>query len=373
MIVKVMTKIKIKKLYNMLLYNIMNKVYQHVKIIGGNCSSLKPEIKRTIKSIKNKTNSKTKKISNIYEYNYKKDNKLLKNTDELNKIRIPPNYKNVSICVDDNKVLGYGYDEKNRKQVIYQPEFREKQQKSKHQHLLLLGGKYHEIIKKINEDFKQNNDIKTKLIALCLILIKECDFRVSSSRKKALEYQHFGVTTLLCEHIKLNNNIVDIEFIGKKGVLNKCSLDNKNVFNYFKILKKQNCNKKDNFIFKYNDKFIEAKDINLYLKQFGNITTKNFRTWNANTHLIKDIMDYKKTNYNQEKEQLQKKTFSTKKINELVDNVAFKLHNTRAVCKKEYLNPQMLSQMDNDMNKFIQKINLNNDQHKNYLDILQQL
>ena len=41
------------------------------KITGGNCSSSKPEIKRTIKSVKKKTNTKTKKVSNIYEYNYK--------------------------------------------------------------------------------------------------------------------------------------------------------------------------------------------------------------------------------------------------------------------------------------------------------------
>lgn len=349
----------------------MNTIYQHMKkITGGNCSSSKPEIKRTIKRVKKKTNPKTKKVSNIYEYNYKKNDKLLKNTEELNKIRIPPNYKNVSICENDKKVLGYGFDDKDRKQVIYQPEFREKQQKSKHRHLLLLGGKYADIIKQIEKDFKQNEDIKLKLIALCLILIKECDFRVSSSRKQALEYQHFGVTTLLCDHIKLNNNITDIEFVGKKGVINKCSLDNKDVYKYFKILKKTNCNKKDNFIFKYGDKFIEAKDINLYLKQFGNITTKNFRTWNANTHLINDVIKYKKKDYKNDKENLQKSTFVSKKINELVDNVAFKLHNTRAVCKREYLNPDMLNLMEKDLNKFIDKINLKNDQHKNYLDIL---
>jgi DNA topoisomerase I len=316
--------------------------------------------------------NKKNKESNKYEYKYIKNNKVLKNVDKFNKIIIPPNYKNVVICEDDKKISGYGYDDKNRKQTIYTTEFREKRQKLKHRNLLKLGGEYHNIIKQIDTDFKQNDDIEKKLIALCLILIRECDFRVSSNRKKAIEYEHFGVTTLKCNHITLKpKNIIDIEFVGKKGVVNRCIFNNKDISEYIKILKKRNCKKKDDFIFQYNNKFVDADDINKYLKQFGNITTKNFRTWNANSHLMNFLLDYKKNNFNNEKELLKKEKFVKTKINEFVDNVADKLHNTRAVCKKEYINPDMLDKIEKDFVKFIEKIDLNEDQHINYLKFLQ--
>ena len=83
------------------------------------------------------------------------------------------------------------------------------------------------------------------------------------------------------------------------------------------------------------------------------------------------LLDYKKNNFNNEKELLKKEKFVKTKINEFVDNVADKLHNTRAVCKKEYINPDMLDKIEKDFVKFIEKIDLNEDQHINYLKFLQ--
>ena len=49
-------------------------------------------------------------------------------------IKIPPAYKNIHIYNDgeNDKILAYGYDNKNRKQVIYNPEFIKKQNEKKY-------------------------------------------------------------------------------------------------------------------------------------------------------------------------------------------------------------------------------------------------
>jgi DNA topoisomerase I len=340
--------------------------------MSDNCGTI---IRRTIKKTRKKSNPKTLKISKIYEYEYKKNDKVIGNSnklDKLNKIRVPPNYKNVVICENDDKILGYGNDDKNRKQVIYHPDFIKTQQTKKHKHLLLLGENYEGIINQIYKDFNQTKDIKKRLIALCLIIIKKCDFRVSSDRKLALEYQHFGVVTLQCKHIKFkSNDVIDIEFIGKKGVLNKCVFNDKQVYKLLKKLKHK-CEKDDDFIFKYDDgKYVEAKDINMYLKQFGNITTKNFRTWNANAHLFDGLIQYKKNFYQSDLPKLVKETFKNKVINSLIDDVANKLHNTRAICKKEYLNPTLLNILDTNFIGFMNSLNVSKNNHDNFYDFLE--
>jgi len=56
--------------------------------------------------------------------------------------------------------------------------------------------------------------------------------------------------------------------------------------------KKKILNKNDRiFTYRSNNKYynVSAPDVNRYLKQFGNFSAKNFRTWTANVDLIKEL------------------------------------------------------------------------------------
>ena len=100
-----------------------------------NCSNY---INREVKSKKKVVNKKTNKESYKYEYKYTKNNNEIRDENVINKLnsaKVPPNYHDVKICLNNSKIMGYGYDDDERKQVIYNPEFRNKQQKKKHLHL----------------------------------------------------------------------------------------------------------------------------------------------------------------------------------------------------------------------------------------------
>jgi DNA topoisomerase-1 len=238
-----------------------------------------------------------------------KDDNILQYIKDL---KIPPAYNDVIIINNKkSKILAYGYDSKNRKQVIYNPDFIKKQSEKKFKRYLKMRKTIKIIKNKINKDIT-SNDIKNKEIAIILFLLIECGFRIGND-KYLKENKSYGITTLEKRHFVFKSpSTIEIEFIGKKGIINKSKCNNKYIYNYIK-------NKKGK-IFTVN-----STDVNNYLKDIdNNITSKDLRTWNANEMFLTFI----------NQEQLT--------IKEAINKVAEKLHNTSNVCKKNYLDPKLI-------------------------------
>ena len=83
---------------------------------------------------------------------------------------------------------------------------------------------------------------------------------------------------------------------------------------------------------------MRASDVNRYLRRFGNFTTKNFRTWSANLELIYQLQNsHKRSDVQNASDKEKKQT-----LHSCIDKVADKLHNTRSVCKSNYLDPKLM-------------------------------
>jgi DNA topoisomerase-1 len=306
-----------------------------------------------------------KKTNKTYSYYDNKGNKINKNDYDfiLKKIYIPPAYDNVKINLNKNsKILAIGSDDKNRKQYIYNSKFTSKQKIKKFNHLYDFGKKYDIINKKINSDLKLNDDLKDKQISIILKLIMDCNFRVGNE-KYCKENNSYGVTTLKKQHIKTKNNKIIIDFNGKKNVRNTCDVKNKQIIKSLKYKKKKIKNNQKIFYYKKNNtlSYINSNDVNNYLKQFGNFTTKNFRTWGANTKLISLLVNTNKNEYNLKKV-----------LKRNIDIVSNKLHHTSDVCKKNYIDPEIIKLFLNENSKF-HKIFNNNTIETNYTTFLKTL
>lgn len=296
-----------------------------------------------------------KKIGKKYTYKYydKRKNEILNKqiiTDAKKGIYIPPAYDNVKInlCKSEN-VLAIGVDNKNRSQYIYNKKFKKEQSIKKFNHMYDFGLKFKEINKLINTDLHSYSDSKEKQIALILKLIMDCNFRVGNE-KYCKENNSFGVTTLQKKHIKIKNNKVTIDFNGKKNVRNTCTIKNKKLIKTLRQ-KRRTLNKNDNiFMYREGNKYynIKSSDVNNYLKQFGDFSAKNFRTWGANIEFIYQIL--KTCN----KEFPDTKNNTKKVLNKCIKRVADKLHNTASVCKGNYLDPELVNLFVDNPNKFYQ-------------------
>lgn len=234
--------------------------------------------------------------------------------DYIKSLKIPPAYNNVHINDNPNsKILAYGYDSKGRKQAIYNKEFIEKRSKDKFKRYMKLRKSIKKIKKQVDEDIN-SSDIKKKEISMIILLIINCGFRIGNN-KYLKENNSYGLTTLEYKHLTFNDNKIEIEFIGKKGVLNKSICYDKTIHDY--LLENKDSKTK---VFSCS-----SNDVNEYLKEFNDeISSKDLRTWNANELFLKFMKN------------------KNNKVNDAIKLVAEKLHNTVAVCKKSYIDPILI-------------------------------
>lgn len=307
----------------------------------------------------------TRKIGKKYYHKYyDKDGNEIKGKKRINDIikgiYIAPAYRDVKINLKKNsKILAIGYDEKGRAQYVYNKDFIEKQSDKKFNKMIDFGKNFKKINNKINEDLYSNKDSKEKQIAIILKLIMECHFRIGNDvySKKNKSY---GTTTLQQKHVKIKSkDEVVIDFNGKKNVRNVCTIRNKKLVKTLR--QKKRTTKKEDRIFSYRrgSKYynIKSGDVNKYLKQFGKYTAKDFRTWGANIELIK---------------QLVKKDSELKKC---IDEVAHKLHNTPAICKSNYLDPELIQFYKTDPDNFKKYFDFNSERklYNQYIYFLEDL
>ena len=290
-----------------------------------------------------------RKTKNKYTYSYfdtdgnKVNNKLIKSC--LNGLYIPPAHDDVNINLDtDNKIRAIGYDNKGRAQYVYNKKFKEKRSKNKFKHMLKFGDSYKKIIKQINKDLYTEKESKNKQIAAILKIIVECNFRIGNE-KYSKENKSYGVTTLENRHVKVGKENITIDFIGKKGVRNTCKIRNKKLSKNLKTKKKILTKNDRIFIYRIKNKYynVNSLDVNKYLKQFGNFTAKNFRTWSANIEFISKIL---------KEEIVDTETKKKKIISEVLKEVAEKLHNTASVCKSNYIDPYLIETYMDDTKRF---------------------
>ena len=286
------------------------------------------------------SSNKNKKYTHKY---YDKNNNLITYNSikkYLEGFYVPPAYDDVEINMNKKaKVLAIGFDDKNRPQYIYNKTFVIKQSKKKFEKLIEFGYNYKKIYNKINKDLSSRKDTKEKEIATILKIIIDCNFRIGND-KYTKDNNSYGVSTLEKKHIIDKNGKIIINFIGKKGVENECVVKDKKVIKSLK--KKKKSKNKRIFSYKKNSRNfnIQSKDVNKYLKDLGDFTTKNFRTWNANLELIKELIYYDDD--------------SKYVMKECIQNVALKLHHTSSICKKNYLNPKLIEFYNDYPDEFIE-------------------
>ena len=281
---------------------------------------------------------------------YYKNNQVIRSDSPLVKsylegLYIAPAYRDVKIFPPNKKVRAIGIDEKGRKQYTYHKDYRKKSNKKKYVQLYTFGKNYKKIMRTINEDLSSFRDDKNKQIAMILKMIDECNFRVGND-KYLKENKSHGVCTLNTEHVSLKKNKVRITFRGKKGVTNACEIKNDLLKKHVKQ-KIRTQKKKDRlFTYRVNNRYatIRASDVNTYLKQFGDISAKNFRTWRANVDLLKLLV-------------LNVENKNNSYLKECIKSVATNLHHTPEICKKNYLNEDILKLYTNDKITFFSYFN----------------
>jgi DNA topoisomerase-1 len=267
----------------------------------------------------------------------------------IKKLVIPPAYRNVEIlyptnkCSENNlKILYSGIDVAGRPQFIYSKKWKDSTRNLKFCNVIKFG----ENITKIKTGIKTALSstkywTKERIIALILRIISICYFRIGNVKYEKL-YSSHGISTIGTKHIKVKKGRIHFKFIGKKGVLNECvvidPLTQDYIINLIKTHEGRG-QKPANHLFQYIDletnewKHIKHTEINNWLKKIdSSFTSKLFRTYDTNILLIHRLKNGEGKNVKE-----RKKTA----INALKEVSAI-VHNTPAICKKDYADPELI-------------------------------
>lgn len=289
-----------------------------------------------------------------FYYVDKDDNRISdgKALDRIKALVLPPAWINVWIAPNRKAHLqATGIDVAGRKQYRYHHEWTSRRSDSKYFRLLEFGKVLPQVRKRIAKDLRRKELDELKVLAICVQFMQKTLIRIGNEAYKQL-YGSYGLSTLKDKHVKINGNKMLLSFVGKKGVKHEVVLNDKTLARLVK--KCRDIPGQELFQFYKNGTAhypIDSGKINNYIKEItgSDFTAKDFRTWGGTLEALRQLAICQ---HNIDDNKSKKKI-----IVEVLDCVAGKLGNTRAVCKSSYVFPLLLQAFeDNQLDKYLKKV-----------------
>lgn len=255
----------------------------------------------------------------------------------IKKLAIPPAWTNVWICTEENgHIQATGFDLRNRKQYRYHELWNTARNETKFHRLFEFGKVLPVLRERLEHDLSKRTLSQEKVVAAVIRLMELTYIRIGSEDYEKL-YGSYGMTTLKDNHVKISGGEVKFSFVGKKSIAHNITLKNKRLAR----IVKQCRDIPGKELFQYYDEEgnrhpIDSGMVNDYIKNTlqGDFTAKDFRTWAGTLNLLRCL---KKIGAGENDSQCKKN------ILKALDEVSYKLGNTRAVCRKYYVHPQLIN------------------------------
>jgi DNA topoisomerase-1 len=267
------------------------------------------------------------------------DGKRIRHAAELRRIRalaIPPAYEEVWICSRANGHLqATGRDARGRKQYRYHPDWRVAKDADKFERMLEFGAALPRIRKRVKTDLAGPvgaTPRRDTVLATIVRLLDTTYVRIGNE-EYARANRSFGLTTLRNHHAAVSGTRLRLKFRGKSGKEHEVALDDPRVARV--VRRCQAMPGQDLFQYVDDDGEVHAvgsADVNEYIRTIGgaDFTAKDFRTWHGTAHALELWVG-------QGAEAEHRPS-----AKELLAEVAKRLGNTVAVCKKSYVHPRVL-------------------------------
>ena len=264
------------------------------------------------------------------------DGRPVRDAAELGRIKslvIPPAWRDVWICPDPRGHLqATGRDARGRKQYRYHPRWRQVRDETKYHRMIAFAQTLPSIRRRTSDDLRRQGLPREKVLATVVQLLEKTLIRVGNG-EYAKTNQSYGLTTLRDGHVEVTGQRVRFSFRGKSGVVHEIDLNDRRLA---RIVKK--CRDLPGYdLFQYVDEngdrqTVGSEEVNAYLKEVTgqDFTSKDFRTW-AGTVLAAQLL--------REFSAYASDAEAKRNIVRAVEQVAKRLGNTKAVCRKCYIHP----------------------------------
>jgi DNA topoisomerase I len=267
--------------------------------------------------------------------------KQITDPDKLARIEelvIPPAWKDVWISPRASaKLQATGLDKAGRRQYLYHPEFRARQEQEKFDKLVRFAERLPDLRKAMSKDLSKEPLTPDWVCALALRLINIGWFRVGTERY-ARTTRTFGITTLRKGHVSVRGSRITFKYRGKHRVLVRTAIVDEELADAMRKLRELPGGSR---LFRYevDGSFcnLTGAKLNDYIEQHmgDEFTAKDFRTWGGT--LIAAITFA-------ELGPAETETEAKKVVAGVMRAVGAKLGNTPAVARASYVSPAVVEQ-----------------------------
>lgn len=267
------------------------------------------------------------------------DGRPITDEDELRRIKslaVPPAYTDVWICpVANGHLQATGRDARGRKQYRYHKRFREIRDETKYERMLAFADRLPAIRRRIETDLALPGLPREKVLAAVVQLLESTAIRIGND-EYAKENNSYGLTTMQNRHATVDGSSIRFSFRGKSGVRHAIDLRDRRLARIVRRCQ----DLPGQQLFEYVDDdgcahAVGSSEVNEYIREISSedFSAKDFRTWLGTVTCATLLCAGEAA-----ETQTERKT----RAGEVIKDVAKRLGNTPAVCRKCYVHPDVL-------------------------------
>lgn len=249
---------------------------------------------------------------------------------------IPPAWTDVWIAPYENgHIQATGVDSAGRRQYIYHPTWREQKDRIKYDRALKLAESLPAARRQVTLDLRQKKPSRERALAAAFRMLDSGSLRVGSERYTETNGSH-GLSTLLCSHVSVRGDTVQLRFPAKSGKEWSSEIDDPDLATVLRSLKRRGANAR---LLAYRDERgwhpLSASDVNEYVRERtgGTFSAKDFRTLRGT---LAAAVSLAKTGPQA------KKGKRKQAIVQAVNDASSVLSNTPSIAKKSYIDPRVI-------------------------------
>ncbi len=257
--------------------------------------------------------------------------------ERIRELAIPPAWTDVWICPYPNgHIQAIGTDAAGRKQYRYHERWRLRRDQEKFDKMLDFARALPRLRRRATADLNGDDMTRARVLGCAVRLLDRGFFRIGGE-EYAEENESYGLATMRKRHVRLGDGgLITFDYPAKSGKRRVQSLVDEDVYDVVAELKARR-DGPELLAYRENGGWVDLRssDINEYIKAAtgGDFTAKDFRTWSGTVLAAVALAVSGRA--------AASKTARKRAISRAVQEVAYYLGNTPAVCRASYIDPRV--------------------------------
>ena len=262
--------------------------------------------------------------------------------ERIRSLAIPPAWEDVWICpLPQGHIQAVGTDVAGRRQYLYHPVWRLKQDQTKFDRVLAAAAKLPAARRRILTDLALEGMPRGRAAATAVRLLDLGYFLIGNDAYTQ-DNGSFGLTTLERQHVRRRGDVIVFTFVGKSGIEHTIEIDDAAAIAALDRMRRRKSASKRLLAYQDARRWadLDSTAVNAYLGELlgGELTAKDFRTWHATVLAAVALAT--------SDEPGDTKASRKRAIKAAVDEVAGYLGNTPTIAKNSYIDPRVLDRYE---------------------------